>query len=507
MWAGPFAATLAVLLARNAFLFSTPLYETADQGADSILVEQARRFSLLVGIYSRDKFNHPGPAFLYVEAWGESVFWAVLHVVPTPWNGQMIAVYMLNALWAALAVAVGYRWIRSPRAALVAFGLVALFGALHSPVFSSDWFPYLYVLPFFVFVLAIASVGAGAVRDLPIAALSGWFLIHGHACFLLFVPALTGCAMVALAWPRRGRLRAALRSFVTGQRRAWVPAVVISALFLLPMLLEAALHWPGNFGKYFGYGSSSAAGGHSTRQVIDYTLWFWWPRANAWAAPLVLCAVAVLVTWRLPAGPVKRLCVSLLAFDAAATVVFVGYVVAGVDQINEHYIGYFYWSVPITVAGVIVLGVLEKLPPPLALTAAALAAAAALSAFAVAPFTRITTFYLQPGALANGVDTDSGLPAAVARLAADADGRPLVLHVGSGTWVDMTGILVQSQRSGVTACVTDPAWAYMVTSQFICTPEELAKGAQFWIYSTNLAPRGTPPVVRLARTVVTARAN
>src|SRR6185437_13578817 len=63
-WAGPFGVMLGILLARNAWLFSVPAYEDADMGAYSIQVEQARRFALLVGNYSREKFNHPGPAFL-----------------------------------------------------------------------------------------------------------------------------------------------------------------------------------------------------------------------------------------------------------------------------------------------------------------------------------------------------------------------------------------------------------------------------------------------------------
>src|SRR3984957_12374414 len=86
-WAVPFALVLGVLLVRNAFLFSTPEYENA------------RRFSLLVGNYSREHFNHPGPAFLYVQAWGESFFYDALHVVPTPWNGQLIGLYALSALF------------------------------------------------------------------------------------------------------------------------------------------------------------------------------------------------------------------------------------------------------------------------------------------------------------------------------------------------------------------------------------------------------------------------
>ena len=125
-WAAPFALVLAVLLVRNAFLFSTPEYENADMGANSILIEQARRFSLLVGNYSREHFNPPGPAFLYVQAWGESLFYDALHVVPTAWNGQLIALYALNALFAALVVAIGYGWTRSVRGAA---GTLAVVGA------------------------------------------------------------------------------------------------------------------------------------------------------------------------------------------------------------------------------------------------------------------------------------------------------------------------------------------------------------------------------------------
>src|SRR5215469_18955799 len=138
VWTVPFAAVMGVLLIRNAFLFSTPLHEDADMGANSILIEQARRFTLLVGHYSREKFNHPGPAFLYVQSWGESVFWAALHVVPAAWNGQLIAVYALNALFAALVVGTGYGVTRSLRAAAACCAALLAFAAVKPAVFSSD---------------------------------------------------------------------------------------------------------------------------------------------------------------------------------------------------------------------------------------------------------------------------------------------------------------------------------------------------------------------------------
>ena len=149
---------------------------------------------------------------MYVQSWGESLFWAMMRLVPAPWNGQMIAVYALNALFVACVVATCYGWTRSPAGALLAFAAVALLGALHPPAYSSDWNPYVYVPAYFAFSVAIASVAAGRLADLWIAALSGWFLIHGHVCFLLFVPALTGCAVLALlpgpaASPGGGRCR------------------------------------------------------------------------------------------------------------------------------------------------------------------------------------------------------------------------------------------------------------------------------------------------------------
>jgi hypothetical protein len=514
VWTVPFGLVLAVLLIRNAFLFSTSLYEDADMGANSILIEQARRFTLLVGNYSREKFNHPGPAFLYVQSWGETLFWSVLHVVPTAWNGQLIALYALNALFAALVVAVGYGWTRSVRGAAAALAVVALFAALHPAAFSSDWMPYVYVPAYFAFLVAIASVAAGRVRDAWIAALTGWFLIHGHACFLLFVPLLSLAALVALAWPRRPGLGEWLRHGFSRRKRVWVPVVVISAVFALPMVLELALHWPGNFGKYFSYSSSSQAGGHGVAQIARYTLWFWWPHGSGFALAVlvILYAVAGAVTWRLATGPVQRFCWALLAFDALSTVLFVAYAAVGIDDLTQYYIGYFYWSAPVILVLVIAAGAVEALaqkggPSWLGLAAAATAAVAAVAAFALAPQTRTSTDHTDPNNLTTGANTDPSLPAGVAHIATLADGRPIVLRFPHDAWPEVTGFLVQAQRSGVTACVADPYWEFMMTSQFICTPAELENGAAFGLYVPGSVPPGTPVVFRLRRALVTSAAK
>ena len=112
---------LGILLVRNAWMFSVPVYEDADMGAYSIQAEQARRFALLVGNYSREKFNHPGPAFLYVQAWGEDLLYGLLRVVPAAWNAEVVGLYLLSSFFAASVVVTGWRW-GGTRTGLVTLG-------------------------------------------------------------------------------------------------------------------------------------------------------------------------------------------------------------------------------------------------------------------------------------------------------------------------------------------------------------------------------------------------
>ena len=407
VWTAPFAAVMGVLLARNAFLFTTPLHEDADMGANSILIEQARRFTLLVGHYSREKFNHPGPAFLYVQSWGESVFWAALHVVPAAWNGQLIAVYALNALFAALVVAVGYGVTRSARAAAACCAALLAFAALIPATFSSDWMPYILIMPFLAFVVATASVAAGNLRDAWIAALAGWFLINGNVAFLFFVPVLAAGCVVALGWPRRRTLLASSRSFFARQRRVWIPVLVISALFAFPIAANTALHWPGEFGKYLSY--SSKQGDNHLRQVVDYTLHFWWPGAArvGLLVPVAAYLVAGLLTWRLAPGPARRFCVSLIAFVALSSVAFLVYAVVAIDELDPtgYFIGYFYWSAPAIMLLVALFALAESLPALPSLTGLAVAVTAAVvacAAFAVAPQTKTSTNHTDPARTGDG---------------------------------------------------------------------------------------------------------
>ena len=440
---------------------------------------------------------------MYVKAAGESLFWAWLHVVPTAWNGQLLAVYALNGMFMALVVGVGYGWTGSLRGAAACFAAVVALASVHPAVLSSDWMPYMYVPAYIAFLVAAASVAAGGARDAWMLALTGWFLIHGHAGFLLFVPVIGCAAGVAVLWPRRHRLGASVRSFLTTQWRAWVPVMVISAVFALPIVANLVLHWPGQFGDYLTYASSRRAGGHSVAQAVRDALWYWWPYRDAWVIPVAGYAVAVAVTRWLAPVRLRRFLVALLAVNAVSSLTFLYYAATGIDVLSRHYVGYFYWSAPVITLLVITVGVVEAMPLPLGTVLAVVAAGLSLAALAVAPHTRTSTNSSDPAVLSSGPDTDPALPGAVAALAARAGGRTIVLRFDFPSWPDVTGFLVQAERTGVPACVADPASIVVMTSQFICTRAEIAAGRVYWFHT--VAPRGSAVIVRLRQAVVTPR--
>jgi hypothetical protein len=293
---------------------------------------------------------------------------------------------------------------------------------------------------------------------------------------------------------------------------------------------ELVLHWPGNFGKYFSYTSSSRTGHHTLRQAAEYLLWFWWPGSHvvALVVALVLFAASCVAAWRCPAGPLRRVCVSLVAFNVISTAATLAYALDAIDKLNEHYIAYFYWSAPPIMVMVILLALIglaaegatgatgaaraeaiaERARPVLAAVAAVvvgLAAVATFAVFAAAPQTRTSTTTVDPNRPPSQVPTDASLPAGVAQLAAVSGGRPVVLRFDHDSWPEMTGILLQAERTGVRACVATPGWGFMMTSQLNCTHAELRDGKPFWVFVNAKVPAKAPVVFRFQTSTVTSK--
>ena len=82
-------------------------------------------------------------------------------------------------------------------------------------------------------------------------------------------------------------------------------------------------------------------------------------------------------------------------------------------------------------------------------------------------------------------------------------GRPIVLHLDHPTWPEVAGFLVQADRTGVRACIDDPWYTFIVTSQFICTPAQASAGKAYWFYAPKV-PAGARVLARLHGVAVAA---
>jgi len=254
-------------------------------------------------------------------------------------------------------------------------------------------------------------------------------------------------------------------------------------LFLLPIVVNLALHWPGDFGKYISYGKSGQAGGHGPGQIVHYLLWFWWPHLG-WLAFIMLFGAALAATLLLARGPLRSYLLSALVINLVSTIGVIAYAAVGIDNLSDYYIAYFYWSAPLVAVVVLALALVGSLPPKVALALSTAATVAATAVLAVLP-----------GTLTNTKDVDEALPGAVAAIAARAPGKTIVLTIEHAAWVQTTGFLVQAERTGVQVCVDDAWYTFLFTSQFICTPAQVASGVSYR-FDEPSAPAGAEVLYR-----------
>lgn len=339
----------AWLLQINQATFQQDLFETGDLAANSLLVQQAKDFTLLVGNYSRLGFNHPGPAFLYVLAAGEWLFHDVLHVAQSPVGGQLMAICVLAGVWTALLFAVTRKLIAdAPDSVATCVVMAALIAALDPEFFGGMWPPHLYGLPFAVYCLSLARLARGGLDCLWVTVLSGGSLIHGHASFaaIAAIPLAGALILFALQLPggtfseRMRTLQACARNNV----RSIVGSLLLGILLLSPILINTVLNFPGEIPKYVGYGRQSQ--GNSWRGVLDFVASFW-----GGGVPLLMGAVlcALLLSSRRIERQNEQIRSSGLGEVAIiavlATIAVSLYAKVGIDDLVHKYTALFYLTV------------------------------------------------------------------------------------------------------------------------------------------------------------------
>lgn len=454
-------AFFALLVLRNAARLRHPIREAADFAANSMLIDRAEHLQQLTGNYSRVHFHHPGPAFFYVGALGQGVFHQLLHIVPADFNGQLIAFFALNAWLAGLVVTVLRRHVESTAACVAAVSVVLIWLGQHVAI-GVPWPPYLYVLPFLLLAVSGPSVVVGELRSLPAFTIAAGLLVHGHASFLMFVGVSTCVVGVGLWLVNHGQLR----SLLAGSRRAQVTSAVIASVFLLPMVLDLILHWPGQWVLYWRY--SRKASSHSAGGVLDYTGHFWTSIWLGWLGFAVAVAIGLALAARASAHQ-RRYLTALAGSVLLLLALVMFYAYRGVDDLTQLYTGDFSTALPGLVLGasamVVVQQIVHRWPlgRPLAVVSSTVAAIVVL----------LGTGMAAKQAVYPGVDADL-----VTLQSMVTPGRAviLVLPPSGATWPKAFAVLEEAQRRGLPVCLEQPEWQFLAAPAIDCTAAEVATG-------------------------------
>lgn len=329
--------------------------EEGDFAANSLLVQDAKHFTLLKGNYSRMGFNHPGPAILYCLAFGEIIFYDCLHVVKSPFSGQLIAVAMYIAFWLVLMLRIIKRYNSSFTASLF---FVALFMTLTRTVpfvaaqnfYTYIWFPLLYFFPFSTFITATSRLAIGKLDSLGTMAISAGFLIHGHASFMAIVPIIV---LVVLAFNFLSNLIFEEKHLITFKRllenkEKILLAFCIIFIFLLPIIILTIKEYPGPLAQYYHFSKLHTA--NALKGAWRFVAFYWGENVGMLWGSFSLAIVLFTIRW----WKSVELLWGVVSVIIASTAALLYYAIKGVDMLNEVYIGFFYFSTPTLFITVIV---------------------------------------------------------------------------------------------------------------------------------------------------------
>jgi len=477
-------------------------HESSDFAANTLLVLDAKRFQLIHGHYSRVGFNHPGPALLYVLAFGELLFHDWLHLVPSPFSGQLLAVDVYDAAWLAAIVAMvrrisGHLSGRMVPALLFTAVMLLVLAWSDRAIVGGMWFPHLFVLPYAALLVAGARLVQGRADTLGTLAVAAGFLFNGHAAFMpiLGLTLLMTLAANRVLARREPELRIVGRLWLATHRRALLLSAGILFLFFVPLIIATAREFPGPLYDYLKFGRANKT--NTLVEAARFVGVYWGlgdgaPARGALAWGLVLAALLLAGLRRVPPAFARDARALGIVF-LVATLSVLYYAWAGVDMLGQVYIATFYFAVPALAAGLLALigyaSLRIRAREAMAAMLALLAVAGAWYWLRVPPD---YAYFYNHANVATLYEQLRRLPGH-GRVVLDLDLGPDSTSQGE-VWGNTMGLLAYAARQGVDLACVNENWHISFTRPRRCRPEEVAGGRRYLVRHTD-APdpvRGEP---------------
>jgi hypothetical protein len=262
-----------------------------------------------IGPFGPDGGSHPGPLSFYA-------LWPAWKLFGGSAYGLFASTVVLDVVAFGLALWMALRRGGRPLLLAIAAVLAVLTRAYGAFLLTLPWNPYIPVLWWFVFVLAVWSVLADDLAMLPVLVVAGSFCLQTHISYLGLVGGLVLVTALVVA-TRFFRHRADADA-----RRAlwrWGGSSVVAGIALwIPPVIDQFAHSPGNLGvirDYFSDPPEATIGAHRGIDVVLAQLDPWKLltsrlvrdggalQVTASRVPgallLIVFAMSVIVAWRL----------------------------------------------------------------------------------------------------------------------------------------------------------------------------------------------------------------
>jgi hypothetical protein len=222
-----------------------------DLAMTELHVRDVGHHEVLVGLWSRWDWNHPGPMLFYL-------------LTPFYWLtggasiGLNLGALVINGAAIAGMVIIARRRGGTPLMLCTLLGSLLLARTLGGEFLHDPWNLYITVFPYALLLFVVWSLACGETWALPGTVVVGSFLVQTHVGFLALVVPLLVWGLAALVWPRFRD-----RGDESGDRRRWDrwrdlarPGAVaggVLAVLWFPPILDGLLHSPANLTRIMDY--------------------------------------------------------------------------------------------------------------------------------------------------------------------------------------------------------------------------------------------------------------
>jgi hypothetical protein len=250
------AAVTLVAVVGNAY------HPAADYALTEMQVRDVGRHPVLVGLYSRDTWNHPGPALFYLLA-------PVYRALGGMSVGIHVGALLINGAAVLGMALIARRRGGMPLMLLTVLGSGLLMRTLGAEFVGDPWNCFVTVLPYGLMIFLTWSMACGDLWALPVGAGVATYLAQTHIGFVpLALPLLVvGAGALAYAAWRPGEVAVERR----GLLRAGLVTVAVLGVMWLPPLVDVLVNAPSNLreaGSWFRHGSEQSKSAGAGWRVV-----------------------------------------------------------------------------------------------------------------------------------------------------------------------------------------------------------------------------------------------